>query len=370
VIVAASTVNRLPALQAAMTERNVDLVVVGPNANLRYVLGFEAMALERLTCLLVSASGAVMVLPDFDSAEFRAATGFDDVETWTDRGGPGGAVSSAFDHLRLPEDPITLIDEELPYRFLMAIRSRHRIREQGLAGEIIAELRLVKDAREQASMAVAGELVSVGVDTAVDKARPGMTELELKRLIEESLWVAGAESIECVLVQAGANAAAPHHNADNTPLRAGEPVLVDIAARVDGYYADITQQVYLGNPPSDYDRAYDTVHAAQEAGVRSAHAGASAHEIAAAASQVILQSEFARWNGPSTGHGIGMDVHEIPRVVEDNPLDLPAGSVITIEPGVYIPGRFGVRIEDTVLITEGEPRRLTRGSRPLTVSRP
>jgi Xaa-Pro aminopeptidase len=367
--VAVSTVNRLSALQSAMTERNVDLVVVGPNANLRYVLGFEAMALERLTCLLVSPSGAVMILPDFDSAEFRAATGFAQVETWTDRGGPGGAVSSAFDRIRLPEEPNTLIDEELPFRFLFALRSRHRIREMGLAGEVIAALRLVKDAREQASMAMAGELVSIGIDTAVSQARPGMTELELRRIIEMSLWDAGAESIECVLVQTGGNAAAPHHNADNTPLRAGEPVLVDIAARVDGYYADITQQVYLGEPSADYVRAYNTVHAAQEAGVRCARAGASAHEIAAAASQVILQSEFAEWNGPSTGHGIGMDVHEIPRVVEDNPLKLPAGSVITIEPGVYIPERFGVRIEDTVLITEEEPRRLTRGSRPLTVSR-
>jgi Xaa-Pro dipeptidase len=216
-------------------------------------------------------------------------------------------------------------------------------------------------------MTRAGELVSIGIDAAIEQARPGITELELKRRIEGALWEAGAESVDIVLVQAGANSAAPHHRANQTPLQPGQCVLVDIAARMQGYFGDITQQVFLGRPPDDYVSAYNVVHAAQEAGVRQARAGATAHEVAAAASKIVTESDFGRWNGPSTGHGIGVDVHEPPRVVEDNQMELRPGMVITVEPGVYIPGRFGIRIEDTVLVTEGEPRRLTRGSRPLFV---
>jgi Xaa-Pro dipeptidase len=144
-------------------------------------------------------------------------------------------------------------------------------------------------------------------------------------------------------------------------------VLFDIGARIEGYFGDITQQVFLGEPPDDYMRAYQVVHAAQEAAVRQTRAGATAHQVAAAASKIITESEFGAWNGPSTGHGIGVDIHEPPRVVEDNQTELRPGMVITVEPGVYIPGRFGIRIEDTVLVTDGEPRRLTRGSRPLYV---
>jgi Xaa-Pro aminopeptidase len=193
-----------------------------------------------------------------------------------------------------------------------------------------------------------------------------MTELALKRLIEEAMWEGGAESVDYVLVQAGANSASPHHNADQTAFRVGEPVLIDIAVKVDGYFADITQQVFLGEPSSEYRAAYDVVHAAQEAGVRAARPSATVADVAEAATAVIVEAGYGDWNGPRTGHGLGMDVYEPPSVVEGNETELvPAGMVITIEPGVYLPDRFGIRIEDTVLICGDEPKRLTRGSRAL-----
>src|SRR6516162_1397920 len=122
---AVPTASRLFSLQNAMRDRGAHLVVVGPTVSLRYLLDYEAIALERLTCLLVTESRAVMIMPDFDSSEFKAATGLGDVETWTDRDGPKGAVRSAFGRLQLPDDPVTLIDEELPFRFLTALREEH-----------------------------------------------------------------------------------------------------------------------------------------------------------------------------------------------------------------------------------------------------
>jgi Xaa-Pro aminopeptidase len=142
-------------------------------------------------------------------------------------------------------------------------------------------------------------------------------------------------------------------------------VLLDVAVRVDGYFADITQQVFLGTPSDDYVEAYETVRRAQKAGVAAARPGATAHDVASAASEVVLGSRFAEWIGPRTGHGIGLDVHEHPSVVEGNRTLLEPGAVITVEPGVYLPDRFGIRIEDTVAVTDGQARALTRGARPL-----
>jgi Xaa-Pro aminopeptidase len=188
----------------------------------------------------------------------------------------------------------------------------------------------------------------------------------LKRRIEELMWDGGAASVDFVLVQAGANSANGHHAADGTVLRAGEPVLVDIAVRVGDYFADTTQQVFLGDPPDDYRAHYALVQRAQEAGVQAAVVGATAHDVAAAASAPIVDAGLQDFTGPRTGHGIGIGVHEAPSVIEGNDSELAAGMVITVEPGVYFPGRYGIRIEDTVAITDEGPRRLTRGARELT----
>jgi Xaa-Pro aminopeptidase len=194
-----------------------------------------------------------------------------------------------------------------------------------------------------------------------------MTELELKRTIENSMWDQGAESVDFVLVQAGPNSAVGHHRAGDRELRNGEPVLVDIAARVDGYFADVTQQVFLGPPPDDYREVYEIVATAQEEGVRAAQSGASASasDVDRAATAVIQTAGFDEWSGPRTGHGIGLDVHEPPSVIDGDETELQPGAVITVEPGVYLPGRFGIRIEDTVIVTDGEPQRVTRGARSL-----
>jgi Xaa-Pro aminopeptidase len=148
-------------------------------------------------------------------------------------------------------------------------------------------------------------------------------------------------------------------------LKRGEPVLVDIAVCLDGYFADITQQAFLGEPTPEYAEAYGIVSAAQAAGVAAAVVGAKVEDVAAAASAVIADGGYGEWSGPRTGHGLGADVHEAPSVVEGNDAELQAGYVITVEPGVYVPGRWGIRIEDTVIVREDGPLSVTRGARPL-----
>ena len=357
--------DRIEALQASMNEQGVDLVIVGPTTNMRYLTGYGAMAVERITVLLVTRDRVAMVMPYFDADEFRDATGLDAVFEWTDKQGPDGAIDQAFRELSLSGTKATAaIDDELRFDFLTRLRDRiadHPPR----ASDLLGPLRLSKTAAEQERIRRAGEMVSLGIDAALEQARPGMTELELKREIENVLWANDAESVDFVLVQAGANSAIGHHRADETEFRNGEPILIDIAARLDGYFADITQQVFLGTPSAEYTEIYDVVAAAQEDGVRAARSGASAGDVDRATMRVIEAAGFAGLTGPRTGHGIGLDVHEPPSVIEGDETQLVPGAVITVEPTINMAGRFGIRIEDTVIVTDGDPQRVTRGARQL-----
>ena len=355
---------RVEALQAKMHEQGIDLVVVGPTTNMRFLTGYSPMAVERITVLLVSLDGVAMVMPYFDADEFKRTTGLDTVFEWADKQGPSEAIEQSFRSLGLSAPAVAAVDDELRFDFLTQLRER-LADKPSRASELLAPLRLAKTPDEQECIRRAGELVSLGIDTALEHAQPGMTELELKRTIENTLWDHGAETVDFVLVQAGANSALGHHRAGETEFRHGEPVLIDIAARVDGYFADITQQVFLGPPPPDYEEAYEIVARAQEEGVRAAQSGASASDVDRAASAVIHSAGFGEWDGPRTGHGIGLDVHEPPSVINGDETELVPGTVITVEPGVYIPGKFGIRIEDTVIVTDDEPQRVTRGARSL-----
>lgn len=356
---------RVEALQAAMHEHGTDLVVVGPTTNMRYLTGYRPMAVERITVLLVTPDAIAMIIPYFDADEFRHATGLDAVLEWADKDGPSDAVGRAFRELGISEgQAAAAVDDELRFDFFTQL-SGYFAHQPRRASELLAPLRLLKTAEELARIRRAGQLVSHGIDTAFEHARPGMTELELKRAIENALWDEGAESVDFVLVQAGANSAIGHHLGDGTKLRKNEPVLIDIAARFDGYFADVSQQVFLGDPPQEFKEAYEIVAAAQEEGLHAARSGASAGDVDRAATAVIEAAGFGEWSGPRTGHGIGLDMHEPPSVIAGDETELVPGAVITIEPGIYMPGRFGIRIEDTVVVTNGDAERVTRGARSL-----
>ena len=362
------TVDRVPRLQQAMAEADVHVAVIAASSNLRYLQGYRGMAVDRLTCLLVSQREAVMVLPHFDADEYVETTANERIEVWHDADGPAAAIESAFGQLgALPDDPVAVVDEELPFRFFTEIRSSLGALPPGRAGTLLDPLRVVKEEAEQQLMARAAELVSLGVDAALDAARPGVAEIELQRLVEQTLFDGGAESADYVLVQAGPASAVAHHTPGRARLEAGAPLLVDVSGRFEGYFADITQQVFLGEPSAEYLDAYAAVVAAQEAGFRAATPGATVGEVDRVAQAVLADAGYAEASGPRTGHGIGLEVHEPPSVIRGNDFVLEPGVVITVEPGIYFPDRFGIRIEDTVLVTGEGPVRLTRGARPLTV---
>jgi Xaa-Pro dipeptidase len=191
-----------------------------------------------------------------------------------------------------------------------------------------------------------------------------MTEREVAGEIARELWARGGDREAHLLVAAGPRAALHHQTTGDAAVRAGESMLVDISTSVNGMWADITRQVFLGEADAEYARAYALVAAAEEAGVQSARPGVTAHELNEATLSVLRDAGYGRWASGRTGHGIGREVHEDPSLMAGNHVALEDGMVVTVEPGIYIDGRFGVRIEDTVVVGD-PPRRLTRSNLPL-----
>lgn len=360
---------RLASVQSELQKSATDLLVVGPSANLRYLLGYQATAVERLTVLLVTPSGAAMILPDFDDDEFRALTRFSGkTHPWADDHGPLMAVNEAFRALGdVPSSGRILIDDELPYRFLRELEPKLRQARLAPASELLGPMRMRKSPDEVTCLEAAGDVVSQAMDRALDFIEPGQSEQAVAEEIRRFLIDRGAESADYVLVQAGDSSAAAHHVPGGRQIHVGEPVLVDIAARVDGYFADTTQQVFIGTPPDEYCGAYEAVAAAHAEALRIARPGIEIREVDTCSSDVLEKHGFPR--EARTGHGIGLDVHEPPYLVAGDHTTLEPGMVFTIEPGVYLPGRFGVRVEDTVLVSDGGVRALTTAGRPLVVKR-
>ncbi len=229
--------------------------------------------------------------------------------------------------------------------------------------KVVADLRAVKDATELDALRRAVALTDAALAAALATAHPGMTEKDLAWAIESYMRTHGADSVAFELIVAGgANAALPHARPTDAPLLAGQPIIIDIGAKVDGYHGDLTRTICFGEPrdPDQFWQVYNTVLRSQmtaEAGIRPRLSGCDADALAR---DVIVAASYGEAFGHGLGHGVGLQIHETPLLGPSSKLTIEAGMVITIEPGIYLPGWGGVRIEDIVLITDNGAEVLTR----------
>jgi len=226
----------------------------------------------------------------------------------------------------------------------------------------------VKDAREVQRIAAAQAVTDAVWSEVPEFVRPGSTERDIAAEIVYRHLSRGADRMAFEpIVAAGPNAALPHGHPSDRPVVIGELVLVDMGCFLNGYASDMTRMVCIGRVPNELSDIYEVVRQAQEAALRSARAGMIARELDAVARDVIGQAGLGEYFVHGLGHGLGIEVHEWPRVGRNAEYALPPGCVVTIEPGVYIPGKVGVRIEDIVVLEEGSARNLTRSSHELTI---
>ncbi len=354
-------------LQALMQRKSVDLVILWPSANWRYLISFAPIAVERPTFLFISREETCSVVPDFDRNEFLERTGLEHVYSWTDQEGPSEAVKQAWEKIKGKKAERLALDDTMPFIYLKALEPHLGEKSTQLASDILIELRKIKDKNEIEAIRRTSALIEKAISRVGEFIRPGVTEKEVEARLKGLLLEEGADTLDYVLVQATPNSASPHHMPDKTTVKKGEPVLLDIAVSSGGYFSDITRQLCLSEPKKEYWKAFEVVRKAQAEAVERVKPGRRVSEIDSAARKVIEEAGMGEYFKTRTGHGLGLEVHEPPSVWGGNSSLLESGMVFTIEPGVYIPDKFGVRIEDTVVVTEKGARRLTESERDLII---
>jgi Xaa-Pro aminopeptidase len=331
---------RTESLRANMQEAGVDLIALGPTANMRYLAGFVPHPDERLCLLLISPGATRAVVPKLNAGEWAAHIDLP-LHTWADDEGPEAIDGAMRADFLLPLTAATQPGATIP------------------AEALIAPMRARKSAEEIEAVARAAAQADRAMAAAVDACRPGVPETQVAWAAEEAFRLDGAEEVCFTLVASGPNGAYPHHHSGERLLEEGNAIILDIGASLDGYKSDITRVVFLGQPPAEIVEAYDAVLEANTQGRAAVAPGVTAQEVDRAARSTLEARGYGEAFIHRTGHGLGLEIHEAPYIIAGNEQRLEPGMVFSVEPGVYFPGRFGIRIEDIVVVTESGVRNFT-----------
>jgi Xaa-Pro aminopeptidase len=354
-------VTRIARAAAAAEEAGVAGLLVAPGPDLLYLTGYTPNEVtERLTLLVVAPGrDPVLVLPGFERPDAAGA----DVEfvEWSDGEdpyalaadviGPGRwAVSDACWALH-----VFPLQDALPGRSFASMTAA------------LPLLRAIKDADELACLAAAGAAADATFADILAVPFAGRREVDVAGDLARLLVHHGHASADFTIVGSGPNGANPHHGAGERVIEVGDAVVMDFGGTFDGYGSDTARTVHVGEPSAEHARVHDVVRAAQQAGFEAVRPGAACQDVDRAARAVIEDAGYGELFTHRTGHGIGVTVHEPPYIVEGETQPLRPGMCFSIEPGIYMAGEFGVRIEDIVTVTEDGARRLNQSTRELQV---
>ncbi|CAG6394538.1 Xaa-Pro peptidase family protein [Streptomyces cocklensis] len=359
---------RLELARKATADAGVDALLVSPGADLRYLTGYQALPLERLTCLVVPAEAdPFLVVPALERPAAQAS--------------PAGGLGLEIAGFAETDDAYALIARRLPAgvrRFavdnhmwaekLLAFQAALPDAQACLAGDVLTELRMRKSPAEVAALRRAGGAIDRVHRRVGEWLRAGRTEREVARDIADAILAAGHETVDFVIVGSGPNSASPHHEVSDRVIRSGDPVVVDIGGTTaDGYCSDSTRTYAVGEPPAAFRELYEVLLRAQTAQTEAVCPGITAEQLDAIGRDIITAAGYGEHFIHRTGHGIGLEGHEEPYIVAGSRRALAPGMAFSIEPGIYLPGTFGARIEDIAVCTEGGGERLNLTGRDLVV---
>ncbi|CAM3972315.1 Xaa-Pro peptidase family protein [Kibdelosporangium persicum] len=344
--------SRLERAAAAAADAGFDALFVTPGSDLRYLIGAVGGSFERLTCLVLPVSGKpTLVVPKLELPGYENVLvdelGVQAV-TWVDGENPAALAAGL-----LTSPARVAVSDFTPALHVLGLRDALSGVEQQLAGPVIRELRMRKDAGEIDSLRQAGAAIDRVHARMGEFLRAGRTENEVAADISAAIVEEGHAVAEFVIVGSGPNGASPHHGSSDRVIEQGDVVVIDIGGPVaEGYNSDSTRTYAIGTPrDEDVARTYAVLQEAQQAAVDAVRPGVTAQDIDRAARKVIDDAGLGEYFIHRTGHGIGLDVHEEPYIVEGNDLPLEPGMAFSVEPGIYQPGRWGARIEDIVVVT-------------------
>lgn len=352
---------RIQRLRELLIDAGLDAALLSLGHDLPYFTGYHAMPLERLTMAVIPAEGtATLVVPQLEAPRVLARPEFE-IRPWAEIEDPTAIVASL-----LPDGPASLalgdqtwavfllrLQEILPKaRFVSATPFTRTLRMRKEPGEIEC-LRAAAHAADE----VAARLTAMRWD--------GRTEREIASDLARALRESGHERVDFTIVASGPNGASPHHEASDRVVSRGDVVVCDFGGTRLDYCSDITRCVTVGPPPAEVREMWELLRRAQEAAFEAVRPGVAAQDVDRAARAVIAAAGYGDYFVHRTGHGIGLETHEHPYIVEGNELVLEAGMTFSVEPGIYIPGRFGIRLEDIVAVTPDGGVRLNEARRDL-----
>ena len=344
---------RIAKVRSAMVAQQVDATLLSVGHDLPYLSGYLAMPLERLTMLVIPQNGEVMmVVPRLEVPRVVPQPGVFSIVAWGETEDPVAIVAKLLRNARK-----IAIGDQMWARFLVELLAKVSGATFVRAVDVVGSLRMSKDASEIAALQAAGAAADRVAQQLHSGQIPliGRTEAQVSADISARLLAEGHDVVNFAIVAAGENAASPHHHAGSRVIAKNEIVLCDFGGTMNGYCSDITRCVYTGKPASDVAQAYDVLLAAQAAGVAAGVVGAACEDVDRAARAIIETAGFGEYFVHRTGHGIGMEAHEEPYMVSGNSLPISAGHAFSVEPGIYIPGKWGMRLEDIVVATETGP---------------
>ncbi|QND50668.1 aminopeptidase P family protein (plasmid) [Phyllobacterium sp. 628] len=340
-------------LRERMTETGTDLVVVGPSSHMVWLAGLSPHGDERPVMLFVSKDHAGILMPALNADSSRQHTDLP-FYPWTDGEGPDEALAALLKDAGAQKPGVKIaLDETMRADFALLVIDALPGAKRTFLNETVGYLRARKDEAEYAVLK-ANAIINDGAMRAGFAAlKPGITELEVAGVIR-AFYKANNATPEFTSVCFGENGAFPHHHTGERKLKANEAVLIDIGGRSEGYPSDMTRVAVCGETPADFDKVHAVLDRAVNAAIAAAKPGVAAKQVDKAARDVITGAGYGEFFLHRTGHGMGIDIHEPPYITATSETILEEGHVFSIEPGVYLSGKFGIRLEEIVIIRGGQ----------------
>jgi Xaa-Pro aminopeptidase len=349
--------DRLAALRERMTATGTDLVVLAPGAHLAWLLGVRPHGDERPCLAFVTVDAAAFLMPALEADSARQQTDLPFFE-WADADGPGDALSRLLSHMAAGAARSLVLDECMRADHAALVTDALPEAARRFTDDTIGALRMRKSDDEYAALKRNAGQADRAMQAAWAAMRPGMTEAEVAGIARAHFAAEGARPL-FTIIGAGRNGAFPHHHTGDTVLRPGDAVVMDIGAGAEGYSSDITRMALIGDGPEGYAETHAIVEAAVEAALAAARPGVRAHVVDDAARSVITDAGHGAHFVHRTGHGLGTEVHEPPYITASSRTVLDEGMVFSIEPGIYMPDRFGLRLEEIVILRADGPEILS-----------
>lgn len=351
---------RISRLQGMMRDTGVGAVLLSVGSDLLYFIGYEATPTERLTMLVVEDDGEpTLFVPQLEAP--RVGPGFFQIRAWSETDDPIALVSDA-----VGGAGELAIGDHTWSTFLVGLQERLEGRSWSAASKVTSQLRMRKEKAEIEALRSAAHAVDRVMGRIPDEVRfSGRSELDVSRHLARLSLEEGHDASSFAIVASGPNGASPHHEPGGRVIESGDLVVCDFGGRMDGYFSDSTRNFVIGEPSDQQREVHAVVRASNAAGRVAVAPGVACQDIDREARQVIIDAGYGDYFIHRTGHGIGLEVHEHPYMVEGNDSLLEEGITFSVEPGIYLPDHFGVRIEDIVACGPGGVDDLNQSDRGL-----